>query len=64
MRLLLCLNKNETPPAECCDLVEDSMASRIVHALLPIDFFLEVNREIYDRLRNGEEVEIEIKEVI
>ena len=71
MRLLLCPSKNETAPVECCVLVEETLeytatgclkkSSRIVHSLLPIDLFLNVDREIYDRLRGGEEVEIEIK---
>ena len=73
MKLLLCPNKNENPPVDSCDLVEDERWSsagllkesrRIAHAMLPVDLFLEANRNIYDRLRAGEEVEIEIKEII
>lgn len=63
MKLLLSPNKNESPAPDSCDLVEVGGGMRIVHALIPIDLFLDDNREIYDRLRKGEEVEIEIKEI-
>ena len=72
MKLFLCPNKNETPPIETCDVIYETTEwtvagarkepMRIAHALLPIDLFLDANPGIYRRLRDGEDVEIEIKE--
>lgn len=55
-------NKNETRPHEIFDLVEVRNNVRTVWGSIDIDLFAHLNPCIYDRLRAGEEVSINIVE--
>jgi hypothetical protein len=64
MKLILAPNKNETPPPQTFDLIEeDGKGRRTVYASIMFDFFYDTHREIYNKLKADKEVEIEIKEV-
>ena len=65
MKLILCPNKNETAPKYSCDLISESIVSGItrrnVEGVLAIDLF-RGHGTISERLLDGEDVEIEIRE--